>query len=425
VVPTSRPDGELLQFVISAAVLDMFTKCSVATSPNGWTDNHLCYEWFVKVFIPSAKSQNDSGKKIILIYNGHHSHTAYKLIQKAIEHDIILYCLPTHMTHRLQPLDVGIFGPLSKQLSTDIDKKLNHGKRVTKANFIEVYTNAHKSAFQEDTIISAFKSSGICPLNPNVFTSADFAPSYSTSTQSQLPDGYPTVIRYEDNKFHDGWDPLERPAGVADSDSDSDSSDDEEAIVLGEDEAEVIDEESEISNENIGVHGHGENGLSPSFPSSATSSPTPKRSQPPNPPASPPSAAALESPASSQTPVPTPAQIACNENVGTHRNGLSLSFPSSATLSPTPEHSQPHIPLVFSPSSATTLNTPASDQTPVPVPVQIVWQRWKPPPGTIASQLHAAKGHIHGLEDKLVHIASHALLMAQKNLELKRKLNTK
>ena len=39
-------------------------------------------------------------------------HVADHMCSLTIEHNIHLFCLPLHMMHRLQPLDVGMFGPL-------------------------------------------------------------------------------------------------------------------------------------------------------------------------------------------------------------------------------------------------------------------------------------------------------------------------
>jgi hypothetical protein len=57
-----------------------------------------------KSFSPQATAQNMSGKPILLIYDGHGSHNTLELIELAREHNIILFCLPPHTTHKLQPL---------------------------------------------------------------------------------------------------------------------------------------------------------------------------------------------------------------------------------------------------------------------------------------------------------------------------------
>jgi hypothetical protein len=44
-----------------------------------------------------------------------------------------------------------------------------------------------EKAFLPETISKAWKKSGIYPLNPDIFTNADFAPSASSSRHAHLP----------------------------------------------------------------------------------------------------------------------------------------------------------------------------------------------------------------------------------------------
>ena len=57
--------------------------------------------------------RNTSGKPILLIFDGHGSHKKFKLLKLAKEHNIIIFSLPPHTTYKLQPLDIGIFGPFA------------------------------------------------------------------------------------------------------------------------------------------------------------------------------------------------------------------------------------------------------------------------------------------------------------------------
>jgi DDE superfamily endonuclease len=101
---------------VSGLLIDLrleLTYSSIGLSDNGWTSDFHCFEWFKDVFIPQAKARNTSGKPILLIYDGHGSHEALNLLRLAKEHNIILFSLPPHTTHKLQPLDVGVFGPFA------------------------------------------------------------------------------------------------------------------------------------------------------------------------------------------------------------------------------------------------------------------------------------------------------------------------
>jgi len=46
-------------------------------------------------------------------YFGHGSHVSTAAIEFCLQKKIILLCLPSHTTHLLQPLDVGVFAPLA------------------------------------------------------------------------------------------------------------------------------------------------------------------------------------------------------------------------------------------------------------------------------------------------------------------------
>lgn len=67
--------------------------------------------WFLKVFMPSVQAILDTGP-VVLIFDVHHSHISIELLEMAKFSNIHLMCLPAHTSHILQPLDVGVFGPM-------------------------------------------------------------------------------------------------------------------------------------------------------------------------------------------------------------------------------------------------------------------------------------------------------------------------
>jgi hypothetical protein len=183
----------------------------LAVSDNGWIDDDHCEAWLTKGFIAQVGVRN---KPILLICDGHGSHCTGTLLLKAADHNIFILRLPPHCTHKLQPLDVGVLGPLQAEFSDNVDAFVTqNGHGIGKREFIEEYTNAHDQAFNEDLIQAAFKHCGIVPLNPNIFTTDDFAPAqaFSTTEASHFPSSYPNS------------DPLPNPTPVqTDADSDSD-----------------------------------------------------------------------------------------------------------------------------------------------------------------------------------------------------------
>ena len=97
-------------------------------------------------------------------------------------HRIIMLALPPHTTHRLQPLDVGFFKPLQTYYDRFIDRWLRQhpGRTFTEYQFAEAFHKAFRKAGTVATAQHAFAVCGIWPLNPDIFSDADYAASTMT-----------------------------------------------------------------------------------------------------------------------------------------------------------------------------------------------------------------------------------------------------
>ena len=62
-----------------------------------------------RVFHEHTKAKAGRKKKRLLILDGHGSHVNLDFVNLADKHRIAIAVLPPHSTHRLRPLDVGIF----------------------------------------------------------------------------------------------------------------------------------------------------------------------------------------------------------------------------------------------------------------------------------------------------------------------------
>ncbi len=80
----------------------------IDTSDSGYTNDVIGLQW-LQHFITCTKASSSSKYKLLL-YDGHGSHCTAEFEQLAFQNRIILCKFPPHLTHLLQPLDVGCFG---------------------------------------------------------------------------------------------------------------------------------------------------------------------------------------------------------------------------------------------------------------------------------------------------------------------------
>ncbi|KAF2181405.1 CENP-B protein, partial [Zopfia rhizophila CBS 207.26] len=81
----------------------------------------------------------------LLILDSHNSHVSLGFVQACKE--IIPLCLPSHTTHVLQPLNVGVFRPLAKAYKKEVKKNSLFGaERITNREFLLYFQRARQQA---------------------------------------------------------------------------------------------------------------------------------------------------------------------------------------------------------------------------------------------------------------------------------------
>jgi hypothetical protein len=72
-----------------------------------------------------------------------------------------------HTSHRLQPLDINIFGPLKRNLTKHLENQLQHdSRRLQRVEWMEAFIKARRDSFRLSSIESSFRSAGIYPFDP-------------------------------------------------------------------------------------------------------------------------------------------------------------------------------------------------------------------------------------------------------------------
>ena len=149
--------------------------CIGGASKSGWINEYIFNKWFghfVKFVNPSAKSA-----PIVLIMDGHSCHVKnLELIDQARSNNVILVSLPSHCTHRLQPLDISFFKSLNTFYDSEIQSWLRQhpGRVVTEFQIGELFNAAYGKAATVQNGSSGFRKAGIYPFRRDLFTEEDF-----------------------------------------------------------------------------------------------------------------------------------------------------------------------------------------------------------------------------------------------------------
>ncbi|KAL0809235.1 hypothetical protein ABMA28_011454 [Loxostege sticticalis] len=153
--------------------------CKGGSNPSGWMTEDLFVD-FLKHFHNHVKSTQE--KPCLLLLDNHSSHLSIEGLNFAKENGIVMLSFPPHCTHRLQPMDKSVYGPLKKYVNSAMDQwMVNHpGQQMTIYDIPGIIAQTYPLAASPSNIIAGFKSCGICPFNRDIFQEHDYMPSSVT-----------------------------------------------------------------------------------------------------------------------------------------------------------------------------------------------------------------------------------------------------
>ena len=161
-------------FIILAAqyhLANWYTECNlpadwrIATTDNGWTTNAVGLDWIKHFDYHTAP--RTKGKYRLLILVGHESHHSTEFELYCKQNNIITLCMPAHSSHKLQPLDVGCFGPLKQAYGRLIEELMRaHINHVSKLEFLCAFREAFFASMTEKNIQGGFAGAGLVPYDP-------------------------------------------------------------------------------------------------------------------------------------------------------------------------------------------------------------------------------------------------------------------
>lgn len=136
-----------------------------SASKSGWFDSFQFEKWFFEMLLPHLRRK--PGKKMI-VGDNLASHISSAVIQACKDHDIQFVCLPPNSTDKLQPLDVGVFGPVKKAWRVILTEyKTSHPTQVgiPKTEFPRLMAKLLERSNPGQYLPAAFDRCGLYPVS--------------------------------------------------------------------------------------------------------------------------------------------------------------------------------------------------------------------------------------------------------------------
>ncbi|KAK3726586.1 hypothetical protein RRG08_041818 [Elysia crispata] len=164
------------------------TLCDTHPKASGWMTSENFMN-FLKHFYEHTKPSKD--RPVLMILDNHASHCSEGAIRFCRENYITLLSFPPHCSHEMQSLDKSVYG--SFQLYYDHALEMwckdpaNAGKQMSIHSVPQMVSYAFSKAFTPANILPGFKSTGMHPMDRNIFPDHKFTPSYSTDRPAPIP----------------------------------------------------------------------------------------------------------------------------------------------------------------------------------------------------------------------------------------------
>lgn len=153
----------------------------VTVSPSGWVTKEI-FAQFGLLFqnFLNKKGYLGHGRAHVVILDNHHSHLFnLEFLKLMKDNNIHVIGLPPHTSHWLQPLDKVHFSVLKKAWNKEVRAFTRDtvGKKVEKSDFFRVFNPPCQLAMTVENAQSAFRSTGLFPVNINAIPAEAYNPS--------------------------------------------------------------------------------------------------------------------------------------------------------------------------------------------------------------------------------------------------------
>ena len=128
-------------------------------NPSGWMNSGIFIEW-IKHFVKYSNCSRES--PVLLIMDSHESHIFARALDLAIQHRITMVNFPAHCSHKLQPLDRTVFGPLKRFYNSACDNwMVTNPRPMMIYDIVSITREPYTKAFSPSNIQKGFQVAGI------------------------------------------------------------------------------------------------------------------------------------------------------------------------------------------------------------------------------------------------------------------------
>ena len=138
----------------------------VGCSDSGWMTSNIFFTWMANHFHNELEESNIQ-RPVLLILDGHANHMSLYTLYFAKQNGILMYCLPSHSSHLMQPLDVSVFHPFKESYRNTFQKCWGDMNKqdMPKKHFASIFMKALNNSKASTNAISGFRSCDLVPFN--------------------------------------------------------------------------------------------------------------------------------------------------------------------------------------------------------------------------------------------------------------------
>ncbi|XP_030257908.1 tigger transposable element-derived protein 2-like isoform X2 [Sparus aurata] len=151
----------------------------VTATKSGWINEEV-FRVYLEHVIQLTNCSKDH--PLLLILDNHLAHVSLKSVEIARENGIVMLTLPPHTSHKMQPLNASVYGPLKTYYKKAMDSwmRTHPGQTASIYAIQEIVHETFLSAMTPRNILSGFRSTGIFLFNRDIFPQEAYAPSMVT-----------------------------------------------------------------------------------------------------------------------------------------------------------------------------------------------------------------------------------------------------